>query len=59
MRYTIERYDAGSKAWQTICDQRATDADDPWADPQAAIGVHYRVTAFNADDVASPVSSVR
>jgi len=58
-RYTVERYDAATKTWQTICDKCATDADDPWADPQATMGAHYRVTAFNADDVASPTSSAR
>jgi mannan endo-1,4-beta-mannosidase len=59
MRYTIERYDAATKTWQTVCDKCATDADDPWADPHAAMGAHYRVTAFNGDDVASATSGPR
>jgi mannan endo-1,4-beta-mannosidase len=58
-RYTIERYEAATKTWQVICDKCATDADDPWADPHGAMGAHYRVTAFNGDDVASPTSSPR
>jgi hypothetical protein len=58
-RYTIERYDAAAKSWETICDKCATDADDPWVDPHAAMGAQYRVTAFNADGVASPASSPR
>jgi len=59
VRYTIERYDAATKSWQTICDKCATDAEDPWADPHAAMGAHYRVTAFNADGVASAASNPR
>jgi len=58
-RYTIERYDAASKTWQTVCDKCATDADDPWADPRGAMGAHYRVTAFNGDGVAGATSSPR
>ncbi len=58
-RYSIERYDAAAKTWQTICDKCATDADDPWVDPSAAMGAQYRVTAFNADGVASATSSPR
>jgi mannan endo-1,4-beta-mannosidase len=58
-RYSIERYDASAKTWVTICDKCATDADDPWVDPHGAMGAHYRVTAFNPDDVASATSSPR
>ncbi len=60
--YSVERRDtaAGSGEWKTICDHCATDADDPWIDPHPALfGVQYRITAWNADGVASPVSAVR
>ena len=43
-----------------LCDKCATDADDPWVDPHPAlIGAVYRVTAWNADDVASSPSQPR
>jgi mannan endo-1,4-beta-mannosidase len=59
-RYSIERLDPATKQWTTICDKCATDADDPWVDPHPALlGVQYRITAWNADDVASPPSQAR
>jgi hypothetical protein len=60
VRYSVERMDPGAKEWETICDRCATDADDPWTDPHATLfGAHYRVTAFNADGVASAPSDPR
>ncbi len=60
IHYSIERNDAGSKEWKTICDRCATDTDDPWADPHGALGgVHYRVIACNADGVPSEPSDPR
>jgi mannan endo-1,4-beta-mannosidase len=60
VRYSIERLDAKAKQWQTICDKCATDADDPWIDPHAVLfGGQYRVTAWNADGMASATSNVR
>ena len=56
-RYSVERFEPASKQWKLICDECATDSDDPWADPQGGFGEQYRVTAFNADGVASAVSS--
>jgi mannan endo-1,4-beta-mannosidase len=58
-QYAIERYDPASKDWQTICDKCATDADDPWADPDPAAGARYRVVAFNLDGVPSQASQPR
>jgi mannan endo-1,4-beta-mannosidase len=55
VRYSIERYDAATKSWKTICDE-CTDADDPWIDTAPAPNAVYRVTAFNADGVASAAS---
>jgi mannan endo-1,4-beta-mannosidase len=60
IRYSIERMDAGSKDWKTICDRCAADADDPWPDPHGVLGgVHYRVTAYNADGGPSAPSDPR
>ncbi len=54
VRYSIERFDPASKQWQVICDQCATDADDPWVDPHPILwGAQYRVIAWNADGVRS------
>ncbi|MGI4828888.1 MAG: hypothetical protein ACRYFU_11970 [Janthinobacterium lividum] len=58
-RYSVERFDPASKQWKLICDKCATDSDDPWADPQGTFGQQYRVTAFNADGVASATSGAR
>lgn len=59
-RYSIERLDPKTKEWTTICDKCATDGDDPWVDPHPALlGVKYRVTPWNADDVAGPSSQPR
>ena len=57
--YSVERFDAAKQTWLTICDKCATEADDPWADPAPIFGAHYRVTAFNADNVASETSQPR
>jgi mannan endo-1,4-beta-mannosidase len=60
VNYSIERNDQGSKEWKTICDRCATDTDDPWADPNGSLaGVHYRITAYNADGVPSQPSDPR
>jgi hypothetical protein len=60
LRYSIERMNATSKQWQTICDKCATDADDPWIDPHPVLfGAQYRITAFNADNVPSQPSQPR
>jgi mannan endo-1,4-beta-mannosidase len=58
--YSIERFDAATRQWQTVCEKCARDSDDPWVDPKpAGLGAQYRVTAYNADGVASPVSQPR
>jgi len=60
VRCSIERMDAGAKEWKTICDRCATDTDDPWPDSHATLfGSRYRVTAYNADGVASAPSDPR
>jgi mannan endo-1,4-beta-mannosidase len=60
IRYTVERYDPAAKSWSTICDKCATDADDPWVDPHPSLGgAQYRITPFNADDVAGQTSQPR
>ena len=53
VRYSIQRMSPGAKEWQTVCDQCATDGDDPWIDPKPLLGARYRVIALNADGVAS------
>jgi len=59
VKYSIERKD-GDTDWKTVCDRCATDSDDPWVDPHPALfNVHYRITAYNADGVASAPSNVR
>jgi hypothetical protein len=59
VRYSVERQDPGKTEWKTICDKCATDADDPWVDPHSAFFAHYRVTAWNADNVPSQPSQPR
>ena len=59
VRYSVERMDTGSNEWRTICDRCATDSDDPWLDPKPSFTAHYRVTAWNADGVASAPSAPR
>ncbi|MGD0938394.1 MAG: hypothetical protein ABR905_01695 [Terracidiphilus sp.] len=60
VRYSIERIDASSKSWQTICDKCVTDADDPWPDPHPVMmGAKYRITAFNSDGIPSQTSQPR
>lgn len=62
VKYSIERKDSDTGPWQLICDKCATDADTPWVDPKPAralFGVHYRVTAYNADGKASAPSADR
>jgi mannan endo-1,4-beta-mannosidase len=60
VNYSVERMDAGATEWKTICDRCATDTDDPWPDPHATLfGARYRVTAYNADGVASSPSDPR
>ena len=57
--YRIERANAGTSQWQTVC-ARCIEADDPWVDPHAVLfGASYRITAYNADNVPSPPSAVR
>jgi mannan endo-1,4-beta-mannosidase len=55
-RYSIESMAPGSSEWKLICDRCATDEQDPWIDPHAVLGTRYRVTAYNADNVASSPS---
>ena len=60
--YSIERQVAPGAAWEKICDKCATDTDTPWVDPKPApalFGVHYRVTAYNADGKPSAASAER
>jgi mannan endo-1,4-beta-mannosidase len=62
VKYSVERKDSDTGPWQLICDKCATDADTPWIDPQPAraiFGVHYRVTAYNADGKPSEPSAER
>ena len=62
VKYSIERKDNDAGPWQLICDKCATDTDTPWIDPkpaQALFGVHYRVTAYNADGNPSAPSPDR
>ena len=62
VKYSIERKDSDAGRWQLICDKCATDADTPWIDPKPAkafVGVHYRVTAYNADGKPSAPSAER
>ena len=60
VNYSIERLDPGAKEWKVVCDRCATDTDDPWVDPHGLpFGPNYRVTAFNADGVASASSDPR
>ena len=60
VNYTIERRDPGAKEWKVVCDRCATDADDPWVDPHGVpFGASYRVTAYNAEGVASAPSDPR
>ncbi|MBB5338469.1 cellulase family glycosylhydrolase [Tunturiibacter gelidoferens] len=60
VRYSVERNDAGSKEWKSICDRCATDADDPWVDPHGTLGgIQYRVIAWNADGIPSEPSDPR
>jgi len=62
VRYSIERQAAPGAPWEKICDHCATDVDTPWIDPkpaQALFGVHYRVTAYNADGKPSATSAER
>jgi mannan endo-1,4-beta-mannosidase len=61
VKYTIERKDSESAPWQVV-DNNATDADTPWVDPNPPAGFSvgiYRVTAYNADGVASAPSAER
>ena len=60
VRYSIERYDSGTKEWKTVCDRCTTDADDPGVDPHPTLfGVRYRVIAYNLDGAASAPSEPR
>ena len=54
--YSIESMPPGATQWKLICDRCATDEQDPWIDPHGMLGGHYRVTAYNADGVASTPS---
>ncbi|MGA2419768.1 MAG: hypothetical protein ABSG69_06755, partial [Candidatus Acidiferrum sp.] len=65
VHYSIERQESAPPSatppappqWQLVCDKCATDADDPWIDTHPGfLNVHYRVTAWNADDVPSAPS---
>jgi len=58
-RYSIESQAPGSSGWKLVCDHCATDAQDPWIDPHPALGMRYRVTAYNANNVASAPSAPR
>jgi hypothetical protein len=58
---TIERQDSASAPWVVLTDS-ATDADTPWVDPNPVAGGlsgTYRVTAYNADGIASQPSAPR
>jgi mannan endo-1,4-beta-mannosidase len=61
VRYSIERQAPNAQQWQLVCDRCATDADDPWIDSSgvSSFGAQYRVTAYNADGVASQPSQPR
>jgi hypothetical protein len=62
IKYTIERKDSDSAAWQVVCDKCVTDSDAPWIDPKPAAGAggaKYRVIAINADGAPSTPSNER
>ena len=62
VNYSIERRDSEASPWAKICDRCVTDEDTPWIDPKPAPGIftaQYRVTAYNADGVASRPSAIR
>ncbi|MGA7524204.1 MAG: hypothetical protein WBW84_17260 [Acidobacteriaceae bacterium] len=56
-RYSVESLAPGASEWKLICDRCATDEQDPWVDPHSVLGTHYRVTAWDADGVASAPSA--
>jgi len=56
-RYSIASQAPGSTEWKLVCDRCATDEQDPWVDPHPILGTRYRVTAYNADGVASATSA--
>jgi mannan endo-1,4-beta-mannosidase len=56
-RYSIESLAPGSTQWKLVCDRCASDEQDPWIDPHAVFGARYRITAYNADGVASATSA--
>jgi mannan endo-1,4-beta-mannosidase len=64
VKYTIEREDSVAGPWQVV-DDNASDEDTPWVDPNPPAGggifggAIYRVTAYNADGVASAPSAPR
>jgi hypothetical protein len=64
VKYSIERKDSDTAPWQLVCDKCATDENTPWIDPKPAkaffgFGVHYRMTAYNADGKPSAPSAAR
>jgi mannan endo-1,4-beta-mannosidase len=56
-RYSIESMAPNATEWKLVCDRCATDEQDPWIDPHPGLGTRYRVTAYNADNVASAPSA--
>jgi mannan endo-1,4-beta-mannosidase len=59
VKYTIERQASASAPWVVVSDS-ATDADTPFVDLAAGFSIPtYRVTAYNADGIASQPSAPR
>jgi len=58
-RYSIETMAPGASQWKLVCDRCATDEQGPWIDPHPMFGTRYRITAWNADNVASAPSEPR
>jgi hypothetical protein len=62
VNYSVERQVKDGAPWELVCDKCATDADMGWPDLTPGLGAlmsKYRITAYNADGVASAPSAVR
>ena len=61
VNYSVERKIGESGKWDLVCDKCAIDQDLGWPDlnPAGLMGAKYRITAWNADGVASAPSAER
>ena len=60
--YSVERQMGDNGKWELVCDKCATDQDMGWPDLTPGLGVlgaRYRITAYNAEGIASPPSAAR